>query len=297
MKNITNSFEYFSPKKLDEALKLVSQFDKEGKDFKVVCGGQSINLVMKQNVIAPEAIVSIKGLKDLDYIKFDEKEGLKIGALATHRSVERSEVIEKKYKALVEMEQNLSSVETRNWGTVAGNICHGDPGGDPMPVLIAMNASVKMAGVKGERTVPAEDFTLDFYETVLAHDELVTEITIPALQPNTGVYYTKFAQIVGDFALASVAVAITLDKKKDICSDVRIGLGSVAATPMRAKKAEEILKGKKITDDLLAKAAQAAMDECDPTDSVDASAVYKRELVGVFVKRVGKEALERAKKA
>jgi carbon-monoxide dehydrogenase medium subunit len=166
-----------------------------------------------------------------------------------------------------------------------------------MPVLIAMNASVKMAGVKGERTVPAEDFTLDFYETVLAHDELVTEITIPALQPNTGVYYTKFAQIVGDFALASVAVAITLDKKKDICSDVRIGLGSVAATPMRAKKAEEILKGKKITDDLLAKAAQAAMDECDPTDSVDASAVYKRELVGVFVKRVGKEALERAKKA
>jgi CO/xanthine dehydrogenase FAD-binding subunit len=103
MKNITNSFEYFSPKKLDEALKLVSQFDKEGKDFKVVCGGQSINLVMKQNVIAPEAIVSIKGLKDLDYIKFDEKEGLKIGALATHRSVERSEVIEKKYKALVEL--------------------------------------------------------------------------------------------------------------------------------------------------------------------------------------------------
>ncbi len=130
MKNIVNGFAYFSPKTLEEALKLVSQFDKEGKDFKVVAGGQSINLVMKQNVIAPEAIISIKGLKDLDYIKFDEKEGLKIGALATHRSVERSEIVEKRFECLAEMEHNLSSVETRNWGTVAGNICHGDPGGD-----------------------------------------------------------------------------------------------------------------------------------------------------------------------
>ncbi|MBN2402112.1 MAG: xanthine dehydrogenase family protein subunit M [Spirochaetes bacterium] len=297
MKNITNSFEYFSPKTLEEALKLVSQFDKEGKDFKVVAGGQSINLVMKQGVIAPEAVISIKGLSDMDYVKFDEKAGLKIGALATHRAIERSSVVEKKFGVLAEMEHNLSSVETRNWGTVAGNICHGDPGGDVAPVLIVLNANVKMAGVKGERTVPAEDFTLDFYETALAHDELVTEIQIPTVPPNTGVAYTKFSQVVGDFALASVAVAITLDSKKDICSDVRIGLGSVAATPLRAKKAEEILRGKKITDDLLAKAAQAAMDESDPTDSVDASGEYKRELVGVFVKRVGKEALERAKKA
>jgi CO/xanthine dehydrogenase FAD-binding subunit len=252
---------------------------------------------MKQNVIQPEAIISIKGLSELDYIKFDEKSGLRIGALATHRAVERSADVLKRFGVLAEMEQNLSSVETRNWGTVAGNICHGDPGGDPMPVLIALNANVKVAGVNGEKTVAAEDFTLDFYETACGHDELVTEIQVPTIPPNTGVYYTKFSQIVGDFALASVGVAITLDNKKDICSNVRIGLGSVAATPMRAKKAEEVLKGKKITDDLLAKAAQAAMDECDPTDSVDASADYKRELVGIFVKRVGKEALERAKKA
>jgi aerobic carbon-monoxide dehydrogenase medium subunit len=297
MKNIINGFEYFSPTKLDEALKLVSQFDKEGKEFKVVCGGQSINLVMKQNVIQPEAVISIKGLSELDYVKFDEKEGLKIGALATHRSLERSAVVEKWYRVIPEMEHNLSSVETRNWGTLVGNICHGDPGGDPMPVLIALNATVKIAGVKGEKTVPAEDFTLDFYETACGHDELVTEVQIPVVPPNTGVYYTKFSPIVGDFALASVGVAITLDKKKEVCSDVRIALGSVAATPMRAKKAEEVLKGKKITDDLFIKAGQAAMDESDPTDSVDASAGYKRELVGILLKRVGKEALERAKKA
>ncbi len=295
MKTIINGFEYFSPKTLEEALKLLTQF--EEKDFKVVAGGQSINLVMKQGVIMPECVISIKGISELDYIKFNEKEGLKIGALATHRAIERSAVVEKWFRALTEMEHNVSSVETRNWGTLAGNICHGDPGADPMPVLIAMNANVKMASIKGERTVAAENFTVDLYETVCGHDELVIEIQVPTLPPNTGVYYTKFSQIVGDFAFASVGVAITLDKKKDICGDARIALGSVATTAIRAKKAEEVLKGKKITDDLLARAGQAAMEESDPTDSVEASAEYKRELVGVLVKRVGKEALERAKKA
>jgi carbon-monoxide dehydrogenase medium subunit len=154
-----------------------------------------------------------------------------------------------------------------------------------------------MASVKGERTIPAEDFTVDLFEVAIGHDELVTEIHIPPLSPNTGVYYTKFSQIVGDFALASAAVAITLDNKKETCSDARIALGSVASTPIRVKKAEEILKGKKITDDLLSKAGQAAMEESDPTDSVEASAEYKRELVGILVKQVGKEALGRARKA
>jgi carbon-monoxide dehydrogenase medium subunit len=180
---------------------------------------------------------------------------------------------------------------------LAGNFCHGDPGGDPAPVLVALNANVKMASVKGERSVPAEEFTLDYYETALGHDELLTEIEIPVLPANTGVYYTKYSQILGDFALASAAVSITLDDKKDKCKDVKIVLGSVASIAIRAKKAEEILKGKKITDDLLAQAGQAASEECDPTDSVEASEEYKRELVGVLVKRVGKEALERAKKA
>jgi aerobic carbon-monoxide dehydrogenase medium subunit len=297
MKTIINGFEYFSPKTVKEAVKLLSQYDKEGKEFKIICGGQSLNLMMKQGVLNPEVIIDIKGISELDYMKFDEKEGLKIGALTTHRTIERSQVVEKWFPVLVEMEHNVSSVETRNWGTLTGNFCHGDPGGDPAPVLVALNANVKMASAKGDRAALADGFTLGFYETVLGHDEMVTEIQIPILPPNTGVYYTKYSQIVGDFALASAAVSITLDKKKDVCSDAKVVLGSVASMAMRSKKAEEILKGKKITDDLLAKAGQAASEECDPTDSVEASAEYKRELVGVLVKRVGKEALERAKKA
>jgi carbon-monoxide dehydrogenase medium subunit len=295
MKDIIFDFEYFNPKTLEEALKLLSKYGEE--ECKVIAGGQSLVILMKQRLITPKYLIDIKGVSDLDYIRFDEKEGLKIGALATHRAIEKSPVIQSKFNILAEMEQNLSSVETRNWGTIGGNVAHGDTAGDPTPVLIALNARVKITSISGERIVDAEDFTLDYFETALRHDELLTEIQIPVLPPNSGAKYTKFSQITGDHATASVGMLVTLDKNKETCSDVRIALGAVSPAPMRAKKAEEILKGKKIDDGLLAKAGQAASEEASPTADAEVSEEYKRELVRVLVKRVGGEALERAKKA
>jgi carbon-monoxide dehydrogenase medium subunit len=294
VKDIMLDLEYFAPKTIEEALKLLSQYDEE--ECKVIAGGQSLIILMKQRLIMPKYLIDIKGISDLDYIKLDEKEGLKIGALTTHRAIEKSPVIQKGFSVLCEMEQNISSVETRNWGTIGGNVCHGDPGGDPVPVLIALNGKMKMTSLSGERTVSAEDFTLDYYETALRHDELLTEIQIPSLSPSTGVKFTKISQIAGDYATASVAVLITLDEK-EVCGDVRIALGSVASAPMRAKKAEELLKGKKISEELLAQAGQIASEEASPTTDAQSSEEYKRDLVKVLVKRVGKEALERAKKA
>lgn len=295
MKNIIFDFEYLAPKTLEEALTLLSQYE-EG-EFKVIAGGQSLTILMKQRLLTPQYLIDIKGLSELDYIDYDDKKGLRIGALTTHRSVEKSPVIQKEFSVLSEMEQNLSNVETRNWGTIGGDIAHGDPCGDPDPVLIALNAKLKIAGINGERTVDAEDFTLDFYETALQYNELLTEIQVPPLPPNTGVKFTKFSQIEGDLGLASVAMSITLDEKKETCSDVRIALGGVATAPMRAKKAEDILKGKKITDALLDEAGQVASEEATPTTDVQASEEYRRDLVKVLVKRVGNEALARAKKA
>ena len=295
MKRVINDFEYFAPKTVEEALTLLSQYGEE--ECKIVAGGQSLIILMKQGLLTPKYLIDIKGLSSLDYIKFDKKQGLKIGALSTHRAIEKSPVIGKEYAVLAEMEQNVSSVETRNWGTIGGNIAHGDPSGDPSPVMIALNGKYKITGLTEERIVDAEDFTLGFFETDLRHEELLTEIQIPVLPPNTGVKYTKFSQIQGDYAVASVAVSITLDKKKETCSDVRIALGAVAPAPMRAKQAEEILKGKKINDGLLAKAGQAASDESSPTTDAEVSEEYKRELVKVLVKRVAGEAFERAKKA
>ena len=292
MKNITNDFEYFAPSTLEEALKLLSQYGED--ECKIIAGGQSLIILMKQGLITPRYVIDIKGLSNLGYITFDEKEGLKIGALTTHRAIERSSVMQNAFSALAEMEQNVSSVETRNWGTIGGNIAHGDPSGDPAPVMIALNAKFKLSGLKGERIVEAEDFTLGYFETVLGHDELLTEILIPMPPPHTGVKFTKFSQLKGDYATASVAVAVTLDKKKETCSDIRIALGSVASAPMRAKQAEDLIRGKKITDDLLAEAGRIASEEASPTSDAEISEEYKRELVRVLVKRVGKEAFERA---
>ncbi len=295
MKTITTDFEYLPATTVEEALEMLSQHKDD--DYKIIAGGQSLNTAMKHRLIAPEYIIDIKGLTDLDYINFDEKEGLKIGALATHRSLEKSAIVREKYSILCEMEENVASVETRNWGTVAGDLCNADPAVDPGPPLIALDAKLKIASKGEEKTVDAEEFALDFFETAVQPGEMVTEIQIPALPPNTGAYFTKYSQIHGDYALASAAVLITLDKKKEACANARIGLGGVGSTPLRARKAEEVLKGKKITEALLAEAAEVAKTEINPISGIEGSADYKRELAGTLLKRVGKVALERAQKA
>jgi CO/xanthine dehydrogenase FAD-binding subunit len=295
MKTITTDFEYLPATTVEEALDLLSQHKDD--DYKIIAGGQSLNTMMKHRLIAPQYIIDIKGLSDLDYINFDEKEGLKIGALTTHRSLEKSPVIKEKYGVLCEMEENVASVETRNWGTVVGDLCNADPAVDPAPPLIVLDAKLKIANKEEEKTVNAEEFALDFYETAVQPGDMVTEIQIPVLPADTGVYFTKYSQMLGDYALASVAVLITLDKKKDICTNARIGLAGVASTPVRAKKAEEVLKGKKITEALIAEAAEVAKTEINPVSGIEGSADYKRELAGTLLKRVGKVAFERAQKA
>jgi carbon-monoxide dehydrogenase medium subunit len=287
-------FRYFAPKTLREALTLL---DKYRDECKIIAGGQSLLVLMKQRLVAPEYLVDIKGVSELNYIKSDAKEGLRIGALGTHRSIEKSPAMKDGYRVLGEMEHRLASVQTRNWGTIGGNICHGDPAGDPVPVLTALKATLKVANLRGERTMPVEDFTLDFFETALEPHELLTEIQVPVPLPHTGAAYTKFNIIESDVATVGVAVSLTLGSGKGLCEDVRIVLGASAPTPMRAKKAEAVLQGKKITDELLRKAGVVASTEAEPISDIAASAEYRRELLKVLVARIGQEALARAKEA
>ena len=287
-------FEYFAPKTLKEALTLL---DKYRDECKIIAGGQSLLILMRQRLVTPEYLIDIKGISELNYITSDAKEGLKLGALATHRAVEKSPAMKNGFSVLSEMERRLASVQTRNWGTIGGNICHGDPAGDPAPVLIALKSTLKMASLKGERTMPVEDFTLDYFETALEPDELLTEIQVPLPLPHTGAAYTKFNIIESDVATVGVAVSLTLGSGSGVCKDVRIALGASAPTPMRAKKAEGVLQGKKITDNLLREAGVVASTEAEPISDIAASAEYRRELVRVLVARVGKEALARAKRA
>jgi len=287
-------FEYLAPKTLEEAITLLSQYNEESK---VIAGGQSLLVLMRQGLVAPKYLIDIKGISALDFINLDKNEGLRIGALTPHRAIEKSPVIQNGFAVLSEMELKLASVQTRNWGTIGGNLCHADPAGDPAPVLIALNGKLKIASLSEERTVAVEEFSTDYFETALRHGELLTEIQVPNPPPRTGTAYTKFNIIENDMGIASTAVSITLSPKDETCSDARIVLGAVASVPMRAKEAEKVLVGKEISDALLVKAGQIASEEAEPIADVLASEEYKGELVRVLVKRVGREALDRARRA
>jgi len=288
------NFEYFAPKTVEEALSLLSKY-KEGA--KIIAGGQSMLVVMKQRLLTPEYLIDIKGLTSLDYIKHDEKQGLKIGALTIHRAIEKSPVIQKHFGVLSEMEGNLATIQTRNWGTIGGNLCHSDPAGDPAPVFIALKAKFKLASSERERIIEAEEFSKDYLEADLKPNEMLIEIQAPNPPPHTGTAYEKLMVMKGDMGVVGAAVSITLKAENGVCQDARIALSNCSSIPLRAKKAEKILIGKTINNDLLAEAGEIASTEAAPTSDVHGSAEYRREMVKVFVKRVAQLALERAKAA
>lgn len=284
-------FTYLKPGNVKEALAMLADHD----DCKIVCGGQSLLIPMRQGLLAVEYLIDIKGLNELSYIKYDAKEGLKLGATTTHRMIEKSDVIKKHYPVLAAMEERLASTQTRNWGTIGGNLAHGDAAGDPAPVLITLNAKVKVASAKGERVVPLETFYTDIFETVMEHEEMIVEIQVPPMPAKSGAAYTKFNLLQNDMGVVGVGASITVDAS-GTCKDAVIALGNAAVTPIRAKNAEKVLVGKKLTDKLFAEAGEAAGQECDPVSDIHASEEFRRHLVGVLTKRMAKKAFEQASK-
>jgi carbon-monoxide dehydrogenase medium subunit len=287
-------FEYFPAKTVEEACSLISQHREEGK---ILAGGQSLITLLRQKLISPFYLIDIKGISDLDFIKFDEKKGLRMGALTTHRAIEKSPLIQEKYNVLSEMEKSVASVQTRNWGTIGGNLCSADPIGDPAPSLIALNAKLKIVSSRGERMIPLEEFFTDYFTTILEPDEILTEIQLPPLVARTGVVYMKFSTIEAGIKIVSTSISMILDSDKVTCRDARIVMSAVAPVPFNARKAGELLIGKKINDDLIAEAAQLASEETNPTSDVHASVEFRREIAKVLVRRAVKEAFEKAKKA
>ena len=285
---------YLTPTTIGEALALLSHYKEESK---VIAGGQSLLALIQQGLVTPKYLIDIKGVSALNYVNFDKNEGLKIGSLTTHRAIETSSVIRDNFGILGEMEEDVASIQVRNRGTIGGNLCHGDPAGDPCPVLIALNGKVKMASLGGERIIAVEEFTKDFFEVALQDDEMLTEIQVPIPPPHTGSVYTKFRRVTRDATMVSAAVSITLNSKSKTCSDARIALGGVASIPLRAKEAERVLAGREIKDNLLERVIQIASEETSPISDMNASEEYKRELGKILVKRVVIEAWERAKRA
>jgi carbon-monoxide dehydrogenase medium subunit len=284
------SFNYSRATSIKKALILL---DKYRDDYKIICGGQSL-LIMRQGLVAPKNLIDIKSIKELNYIHYGPKTGLKIGAATTHREIEKSQLVKKHYPILAEMEKNLASIQTRNWGTIGGNLAHGDPAGDPAPILIALNAIVKISSLERERSLSLEDFFVDIFETALEEGELLTEIQVPILPKKTAIAYEKFNIIKNHLGIVSVAAAVTMGEDGVKCTDARIALGASAAIPLRAKQAEQTLIGKQIAKETLESAGKKASEECDPVSDIHATEKYRRDLVKALTTKTLRKAWEKA---
>lgn len=280
-------FDYYSPDSVAEACQLLSQF---GDDAKVLSGGSDLIPKMKHQLIAPKVMVSIKYIPGLKKIEYVPGKGVVIGAISTHNDVLFSEVMREKYLSVSNAAQTMAANQVRHVGTLGGNIVSAVPSADMPPILIALNASVTIVGPNAERTILLEDVFTGPSRTVLAKNEIMTEVIIPD-QDMTGSTYFKFA-LRRAGALAVVGVAVAVQVENDIMKDVRVALGAVAAVPMRAKKTEEFLKGKKISDELLEEAGKIASTECKPITDFRASEDYRRDLVRIYTKRALRKAID-----
>jgi carbon-monoxide dehydrogenase medium subunit len=287
------NFDYLEPRTVAEACALLKR---HGGEAKVFAGGAHLTILMKQGFLAPKALVNIKKIADLKGISFDDAAGLTIGALVTHREIETSALVKEKFPVLSEAEREVANIRVRNMGTVGGNLASGEPLTDLSQIFISLDGKVKIAGPNGQRMIAVEELFLDFYTTSLAEDEILTHVVLPPLPPRSGIEYIRFSSSsVVDKPSAGVAVRLTLDSGGETIETARIVLGCVGATPVRARRAEALITGKKLTPELAEEAGGIASQECSPTNDLRGSEQYKRAIVRTLVKRAAAKAYERAK--
>lgn len=281
-------FDYYRPAGVKEACEILAL---NGSRAKVIAGGTDLLPKMKQALLNPEVIVSLKDVSDISAIRQVRDRGIVIGAKATHNDIVNSQVLKKRYLSVSQAAHTMANNQVRNLGTIGGNIVNAVPSADLPPILIALGAEVRLVAAKGERTVLLEDFFTGPNRSVISSDEILTEILIPD-QSATGSTYIKFGlRRSGSLAMVGVAVAVTVKKKEII--DARIALGAVSPVPMRAKKAEALLSGKEATDALLEKAAVSAAAECKPITDMRGSEEYRRDIVRVLTRRALRRAIDK----
>ena len=281
---------YLSPSSVEEALSLLSRY---GDKAKVISGGTDLLVQMKRKVLLPDFVISLGGIRDLDYIKYDQTKGLMIGACTTVGNVTHSSSIRGKFTLLAQGASLLGTPSIQNQATIGGNLCNASPSADIAPPLIVLGAMAKFAGIDGEKIVPVEDFFVGPGATIMKHHQLLLEIQIPNPPSHSGGVYTKQTRGRGaDLAVVGVAAFVVMDR--GTIREVRIALGAVAPTPIRAKKAEGILRGSTINEKVLEESSQAAAYESKPIDDIRSSADYRRTLVAVLTKRAVVQAVQQA---
>ena len=275
------TYDYHEPREVAEALHLLV---KHGEDAHLIAGGTATVLLLRQGLIRPGHVISLRAIGALSGIGRAHDGGLRIGATATHRQAERSADVRALSPALTNAFASVATVRIRNQATVGGGLAHADPAQDPPPMLAALGAAVTAVSPRGARSIAVEDLAIDHFTTTLAGDEIITEVIVPPLAPGTRATYVKFLpRTADDYATVSVAAAMRL--ADGVVADARIVLGAVGPTPIRARAAEAALAGAKPSRERLAQAAALVRDEVDPLDDLRGSAEYKREMARVWTER------------
>ncbi len=280
-------FHYHRAGSIEEASRLLAEL---GEDARLLAGGQSLIPLMKFRLAAPEHLIDLNFLPDLDTLR-ESDDGLQIGALARHARIADS-LGSPRWAILHDCASGIADAQVRNRGTLAGSVAEADPSGDWVPVLSTLEASLTVTGPAGERTLPLREAVLDAYTTALEPEEMIREVRISAPPAGSGGAFVAFKRTAQVYASASAAVHLEL--RDGVCSGVRIYLGCVGLTAVHAEEAEAQLKGRTPSGDGLERAAEAAAAAADPQPDMRGSREYKRMLVGCLVKEAVSRAARRA---
>ncbi|MDY7035279.1 MAG: xanthine dehydrogenase family protein subunit M [Thermodesulfobacteriota bacterium] len=278
-------FEYFSCRTIQEACSLLSIHQREAR---LLAGGTDLLIKMKHKKMMPGILIDIKRVPDLSYIHHDEQEGLRIGALTTIQSIKNSPLIKKRFSVLNQAASVLGTRHVRNIATLGGNLSNSSPAAECAPALLALDAMTRITGPQGERTIALKHFLKGPDRNALDGDVILTEILVPDIPDKTKGIYIKHSTRRIDVAIVGVAVIIILEG--EVCRDIRIALGAVGPTPFRSIKAEDIIKGKKLSEKRLNNAARVASEESFPINDIRGQADYRKEMVETLVR----EGLEKA---
>jgi CO/xanthine dehydrogenase FAD-binding subunit len=280
--------EYVRPETIEETVSILGENPKRAL---VIAGGTDLLVTRPADT---EILVDISRLP-LSYI--ENGEYLRIGATTNFNTILGSEHLQRgPLRIIAEAAKEIGHFNLRHLATIGGNLCNAVPSADAAIPLIALDAEAVISGVDGERRVKLEAFFTSVRETVLERNEILKEIVVPSQPPRTGASFQKIGRTNVDIALVNVSVRFTLGEEGD-CADARVVLGAVAPTPIRAMKSEEMLVGKKPSEELFVEAAEVAASESRPISDVRTSAEYRREMCGVLVRRALEEAYTRAEGA
>ena len=280
-------FDYLEPHSLDEALGMLEE---HGSRARLAAGSTDFLVRWRTGVWRPEIVVCMQHVPGLDGLRFNDDDGLSIGAMVTVQHIEQNATVRARYPALAAGATAFAGVQVRNLATVVGNVCNASPAGDTLPALLAYDAQCRIVGSSGERWLPLTEVFVGPGQTALAAGEIMTELRLPTPPPNSGGLYIKHSPR-GAMDISAVGAASVVSIGSDgTCASVRIALGAVAPTPIRAFGAEGRLVGQIPTDENIAEAARLAAQSSRPIADVRSGAEYRREIAQVLAERTLKHA-------